>query len=95
MTTSEYLQVQADVLIAFRLMRLARVEEALRLARASVAAGQPLRDSYGAEVATDPERMIVLLEAAVGLLEKTGRDVIPQKGPVSVESDIEDRRRWA
>lgn len=88
MTTSDYCNVQSDLLIAYRLMRRARVEEALRLARAAITAGRPLVDQFGRPIADDPERTALLCEAVLGLLEKTGRDVIPRKPPASDPGEL-------
>lgn len=65
MTTSDFLNVQADLLSALQNLRRARLEEFVARARGSVYTGEPVRDRDGWPVAADAEAMAEIAEAAI------------------------------
>ncbi len=73
MTTSDYLKVQADILIAYDLLRRARIEEFVAKARELAEAGAELPDRDGRPVVTDSVRMHRLATAAIAFVAAGGR----------------------
>lgn len=68
MSTSDYLKVQADLLVAVELLRRLKLDDFIRKADEAGAAG--LVDHYGRPVMTDAVRMKRLAEGAKRLLQQ-------------------------
>jgi hypothetical protein len=77
-TTSDYLKIQAELLIAVKELRSTRLEEFVAKARGVAYDGGALRDRDGWPVVSDSERMAEIAEAAMEF-----RDRALRRGPGS------------